>query len=267
MHENLYWLRNHHLEAAFSVENGMRLAIIRTPGSENILRACDGPCRGLKTWVMMPSDIAALRDMLSEEASEVGALDPSEIRMQTFEPNRWGLVLEWVARLEDTGPEIQLTQRIHNHGQETHYLGIWSIAAFSQDTRIRIPFGRPASLSLDHPNRIAVFPYTNIGDGRILSTPEFIEVNLLRGSQSESIKLGMVQSKGRVLALRENQVLEMSAPYEVGTQYPEGGSNVTVFSCPADQADIFGEAEVMGPLQLLEPGASMEFQIRVRLGN
>jgi hypothetical protein len=267
MHENLYWLRNDHLEAAFSAENGMRLGIIRTPGSDNLLKTCDGPCRGLKTWVMMPSDIPALRDMLSEEAADILSHDETEIRMESRQPNRWGLVLEWVARLEDTGSEIQLIQRIHNRGQETHTIGIWSIAAFSQNTRLRIPFVRPASLSLDHPNRISVFTYTNLGDGRILSTPEFLEVNLMRGSQSESIKLGLVQPEGRVQAFRGNQFLEMSAPYEVGALYPEGGANVTVYACPADQADIFGEAEVMGPLQLLEPGKSMELPVRVRVGN
>jgi hypothetical protein len=215
---------------------------------------------------MMPSDIAGVRDMLSEEAAEVGSLDRYEIRMHTLKPNRWGLVLEWVARLEDTVPGIRLIQRIHNRGRETHTLGIWSIAAFSQDTRLRIPFRRSASLSLDHPNEVSVFPYTNLGDGRIRSTREFLEVRLLSGSQPQSIKLGMVQPDGRVQALRQNQVLEMSAPYEVGAQYPEGGANVTVYACPADQPEIFGEAEVVGPLQLLAPGESVQLSIRIRVG-
>jgi hypothetical protein len=260
-----HWLRNDHLEAAFSTESGMRLAVLRQPGKANVLREDDGPCRGLKTWVMMPSDVAAFRDMLSEEAADVRSHEGTKLRMESKAPNRWGLVLEWIAGLEDSAPEMQVIQRIHNRGQETLYLGIWSIAAFSEDTRLRIPFARSDSLLADHPNQIAVFPYTNMGDSRIHSTPDFLQVKIRKGSEGQSIKLGLVQSEGRVLALGSDTVMEMSAPYHADALYPEGGMNVSVYASPADPAGIFGEAEVMGPLQLLEPGESVALSLRIRL--
>lgn len=265
MGEDLHWLKNEHLEAAFSVNDGLRLAVLGKPGGENILRKSSEPVRGLKTWVMMPSDIIGIRDMLSEEAAELTSSDDSAIRMTTSAPNNWGLVLEWVATLAASGEELQLIQRVHNHGEDVLYLGLWSIAAFPEGTCLKIPFDRAPSLAKDHPNQIAVFPYTDLGDSRIRNTREELQVDIRKGGETESIKLGIVQPQGRVQAARNGQVMQMRSSYHPDALYPEGGMNATVYAAPANGERLFGEAEVMGPLQLLEPGEAMDLVLSIWL--
>lgn len=228
----LHWLKNEHLEAAFSVEEGMRLAVFQKPDGENIFKESDDPCRGLKTWIMMPSDIIGIRDMLSEETAEVTSSDDTTIRMTTLTPNKWGLALEWAATLEASGESVQLIQRVHNRSEDVLHLGLWSIGAFSPGTVLSMPYDRSPSLGKNHPNQVAVFPYTDFGDSRIRNTRENLQVQLWTGDETGSIKLGIVQPQGRVQAIRDGQVFEMQSPCHADALYPEGGMIVTVSPIP-----------------------------------
>ena len=262
-----HWLRGGQLEAAFVVDRGIRLEVLREPGGKNLLREDDSPYRGMKTWVMMPSDIVGIRDMLSEEPAAVLFKDDGEIRMETKEPNPWGLHLEWVARLDPVEGELHLLQRIHNRGSGRLYLGLWTIAAVAPDTVLRIPFDRSPTLGQEHPNQIAVFPYTDLGDARIKTSRKDLQVQIRRGVEAGGIKLGLVQPEGRVQVIRGGSLFEMQSPYESDALYPEGGMNVTVYASGGASENVFGEAEIMGPLQMLEPGETMELPLVVRLGS
>ncbi|MGC9449924.1 MAG: hypothetical protein ACP5I4_00635 [Oceanipulchritudo sp.] len=261
----MYWLKNDHLEAGFTWKKGIRLADLRVPGGENLLRETDDPYHGLKTWVMAPSDIIALRDMLSGQPASMEFVSEREIRLKTLNPNEWGLVLEWVVTLEEDRPAITILQRIHNEGEVHRYVGIWSLAAFPADCVFRIPFARSPHVPRDFPNNIAVFPWTDIGDTRISSTREYLQLEIREGQEDGNVKLGLVQPQGRIDVLKQGIVLEFTAPYDPDAEYPEGGSNVTIYASPANRPTTMGEVEHMGPLEVLAPGKAMELPVRMTL--
>jgi hypothetical protein len=261
----MHWLKNDYLEAGFTCENGIRLSVLRVPGGGNLLRETDDPYHGLKTWVMAPSDLLATRAMLSEEAAVFEALGDQEIRLKTVQPNEWDLVLEWVVTLEENSPCLTVLQRIHNVGDTRRYLGIWSLGAFPVDSIFQVPFARSKHLPKDFPNNIAVFPWTDIGDTRISSTREYLQLDVREGDEDGNVKLGLVQPDGCIIVRRDDIQLEFTAPYDPLADYPEGGSNVTIYASPANRPTTMGEVEHMGPLELLAPGESIELPVKISL--
>ena len=262
----MYWLKNNQLEAGFTWEKGIRLANLRLPGGENLLRETDDPNHGLKTWVMAPSDMVAFRAMLSEQPASMEVVSELEIRLKILQPNEWGLVLEWVVTLDADQPSMTILQRIHNEGDTERFLGIWSLAAFPADCTFRVPFVRSSHIPRDFPNAIAVFPWTDIGDGRISSTREYLQLEIREGEEDGNVKLGLVQPQGRIDVLTQGLLLEFTAPHAADAEYPERGSNVTIYASPANRPDTMGEVENMGPLEVLAPGKSMELPVRIRIG-
>jgi hypothetical protein len=263
----MHWLKNDQIEAGFSHENGIRLSVLRRTSGENLLREASDPCHGLKTWVMAPSDLPATRDMLSERPAAIETESSVELRLRTTEPNEWGLVLEWVARMIAGQPGLEIVHRIHNQGPEHRHIGIWSIAAFPADSVFRVPFARSPHVPCDFPNTIAVFPWANIGDNRISSTREFLQLEVREGKEADLVKIGLVQPQGCILVRRGRTVLKFTAPYSAGAEYPEGGSNVTLYTSPADEPPTLGEAEHMGPLEVLMPGDSIELPVRIQVAS
>ena len=263
--EETHWLKNDHIEAGFTWKDGIRLSVLRAPGGENLLRESNDPYHGLRTWVMAPTDLEALRGMLSEQPAALEVVDARTIRLRTIELNEWGLRLEWEARIDDTSPELTIRQRIMNEGDTHRYIGVWSIVLFAQGTTFRIPFERSAAVPRGNPNVVAVFPYTNLADARISSTEAQLRLEIREGPETGAVKLGLGEMDGRILVERGGAVLEMTSPYLPDAIYPEGGWNVTVFASPANRPDPAGEAEHMGPLQLLGLKESADLLLTVRL--
>jgi hypothetical protein len=263
--DDLVWLKNSSLEAGFSAESGIRLEVLRAPSGENLLRESSSPGRGLKTWIMTPSEDLQLRDLLSETPGTVERLSNTELRILASSDNRLGLNLEWLVHLGDREPLLEIVHRVHHNGDTPLHIGIWSLIAVAPETVLRVPFSRSPNLPRNSPNDIAVFPFTNLADTRIHSSPESLTVSIRQGVEDGSLKLGLVQWDGRLLVERGAIVLESSVPYDPAALYPEGGSNITLYASPANRPDTMGEGEHVGPLRILKPGQSIEMRQTLRL--
>lgn len=263
--EAIHWLKNGQLEAGFSWDKGIRLSVLRAPGGVSLLRETDDSLHGLKTWVMAPLELMESRDMLSEEPAALEVVSDHRIRMRTLAPNAWGLVLEWEVELDATEPRLTIIHRIHNTAELHRQVGIWSVAALSPDTQIRVPFVRSKAVPRGYPNNVAVFPFTDLQDGRISSTEQFLQLDIREGREAGPVKLGLVQPEGRVQVRRGEWLLEFTAPYLPDALYPEGGSNVTLYTSPATSPTTMGEVEHMGPLEIVSPDGSIEFPVSIRL--
>lgn len=206
-----------------------------------------------------------VRAMLSEVRGELEVIDRYTVELRTVEETAWGLGLEWRVELARTAPELRIVQRVSNRGTERRYVGIWSLAVFTEGTTLTIPYERTASVPAGYPHAVYVFPWMNLADGRIASDAEGVRLQLRRGPEAGPVKLGLVQKAGRYYAERGGVRWEFTAPYESDALYPEGGANVTVYASPANGVEIMGEGEVMGPLVILDPGQTTTLTQTVRV--
>jgi len=263
--EALHWLKTAHLEAGFSTTDGLRLSVLRLPGEANILREHPSPYSGLKTWLMSPHDLPGKRDVLSELPANGEQLDPHTLHFTTGTEESAGLRLEWVAVIDPDEAELTLTQRVHNEGTEAVYAGLWTLLAFDTGITIEIPFDERPYTPGGFPRPVHIFPWSNIGDDRISSDTEAFFLRIEKGDHPQSFKAGMVSHSGKFKVHGFGQVLESTVPYEPTAQYPEGGSNITVYASPGNRDVLMGEGEHMGPLVYLDPGKSMELVQALRM--
>ncbi|MEX0326301.1 MAG: hypothetical protein AB3N33_09465 [Puniceicoccaceae bacterium] len=261
----LYWLKNASMEAAFSVGKGIRLEILRLPGGDNVLRESKDSSRGLKTWIMTPTEDIRLRDSLSEVPAQAMKISENEYRFIAEAANPLGLELEWLVRLDSDNPSLEILHRINNKGEMRPFLSIWSLIALGPGSLIQVPFSRSLNLSKNHPNDLAVFPYTDLSDGRISTSRDGLSLSIREGLESGSVKLGIVQQDGRLLVECHGLDLESIVPFDPMAEYPEGGSNITLYASPANRPDTMGEAEHVGPLRVLNLGESIEMVQTLRL--
>jgi hypothetical protein len=265
--EPVAWLKNEFIEAGFSVEKGVRLEIIRQPGGENFLRESADASNGLRVWVMTPSENLSIRDILSRNGAAIERISSEELRISTGHDNLLGIQLEWIVRLEKGSPVLEITHRFHNHGDVPHYVSIWSILSVAPEAVMGVPFSSAPGRSSNHPNFIAVYPYTNLADQRITSSRDSLKVLVREGVEAHSLKIGLVQKEGKLFIEKGDIRLCSSVAYDPGSCYPEGGSNITLFSSPANRTDTMGEAEHLSPLQELRPGKSMEMTQLLQYSN
>lgn len=261
----IHWLKNDQIEAGFTWKDGIRLSVLKVPGGAGLLRETDDPYHGLKTWLMFPSEILALRALLSEEPASMEVISTNSIRMLSSGKNDLGLQLEWIVTIHPEKPEIQVLHRIHNLRDIPVQAGIWTIATLASDTTVEIPFSRSSSIPGNFPNDLAVFPFTRLPDTRIRTTEESFFLDIRSGSDSSALKFGLVQREGLLFVDTAGHRIEFKVPYDPAALYPEGGSNTTVFTTPADSKTIMGEAEQLGPLQLIEAEDFIEFPQTIRV--
>lgn len=263
--DDRYWLKNAHLEAGLSTGNGIRLEVLRIPGGGNVLRESADSSRGVKTWIMTPSEDIGLRDLLSESPAVVEVVSENEVRLIQKKKNRIGLRLEWRVRLDPDQPVLEIVHQLHYAGEFPIHVGIWILIAVAPETVLRVPFTRTPNLPSNFPNSIAVFPYTNLADNRISSTKDSVSVAIREGTEAGSLKVGIVQWDGSIDIEQSGLRLQSRVPYDPMATYPEGGSNVTLYASPANRPDAMGEAEHLGPLRILNPGQSIELLQTLRL--
>lgn len=261
----LHWLKNASLEAGFSVDKGIRLEVLRERGGDNFLRSADAPTRGVKTWIMTPAEDLKLRDLVSECPGMVESGYSDDLILKASCENVLGLELEWRVRLNPEKPVLEIVHVLHHHGNLPLHVAAWGLIAVGPGTVLEVPFSRSPNVPITFPNDIAVFPFTTLPDGRISSDKEALRLDIREGTEDGNIKLGLVQRNGLLLIKRGGRVLESRVAYDPAADYPEGGSNITLYASPADSPSPMGEGEHVGPLRILKPGESLELRQTLRV--
>jgi hypothetical protein len=161
-------------------------------------------------------------------------------------------------RLEAEQPVVHLKHTLVNEGAWTVELAPWSITMLPLGGVAVIPFAAPpADPDGLQPNRtLAVWPYTQLTDPRLVFSDEFL---LVRGVGAlPPLKLGVLQSAAPEISLPGwlvywDGVYLFVKRFEVtpGVVYPDRGVNAEVYC-----GDQVLELEALGALQPLLPGTA-----------
>jgi hypothetical protein len=160
-----------------------------------------------------------------------------------------GLEKEISFRLDQN--RVLLSHRVTWHGNEPIELAPWGITQLRLGGMAILPLSRTPGLA---PNRNLVFwPHTHIHDERLELHDDLV---LLFGRASERpFKLGNYNTHGWLAYLLKDALFVKRFSSGQAGRYPDMGSNVEAYV-----KDSCLELETLGPLTMLQPGASVALE-------
>lgn len=256
--ESGYWLRGRALEVFVTAHHRVRVLVLRRPGGMNLVSHTGALTDGLRCWVMTPGDDPDERD---EVASLAGRMEPLDgaLRLTTGISAILALSLEWTVSIDVHRPLLVVEHVVRNHGPDPRELAIWPVIGIAPPARLILPLGAASGQDRDA-RPVYHFPWSVLGDDRIGTGPEHVEVEITGTRGSAHIKLGVHAASGTGGALARGSALVSSTPFEPAGRYPEGGPNLTVYASPAQDGAAIGELENVGALHVLPPGRSLSLR-------
>lgn len=172
-----------------------------------------------------------------------------------------GIGKELLVSLEETGARV--VHRLTNHGLWPVELAPWALTAMASGGTALLPLGPvgphgPSSLLPT--GSLAFWSYTDLGDPRFAFEPGLVR---LRQDPSATTpqKIGIRSFDGWLGYLRGPDLFVKTFAPDRAARHPDLGSTVEVYT----DGRIL-ELETLGPLAVLEPGATVEHVERWRLG-
>jgi len=249
-----YWLKGSSIEAFVTTAPRIRLAVLRTPGRDNVLGEVNESLLGMKTWLMNPHEDLTDRSEFSELPAHTAEATPAGLTLETAPSAKLGLSLRWEVSVNEKEDGIIVTQTIQNHSEIPQDVAAWSLMIFSENTHIDIPLDSPAHVERDkNPYQLFVYPYSSINDPRMSINDGSLALQVSKAPESGALKVGVVSVSGTAYAKRSGQVLESTVSFDPEGTYPEGGPNITAFVV-GNEKNTFGELEHMSPIKRVIPG-------------
>jgi hypothetical protein len=161
-----------------------------------------------------------------------------------------GLVRSMTLRLDPDHPSIEVCHALQNVGDRPTELAPWSITQLPLGGTVLLPQRAAAFGHRVHPNRtLVLWPYTSWEDPRFQPRDGLLSIDALAG---RDLKLGYFNDAGWVGYVRNGTSLIRQFEPLAGQPHPDLGCNVEVYV-----GDRYLELELLGPLRVLEPGATV----------
>jgi len=165
-----------------------------------------------------------------------------------------GLMKEIEVLLHPSRPMAAIRHRALNLGQSIQKIALWGISALVPGGTGVLPLPKPENEQngLTAHGSIAIWPYSNLGDGHISFDERFV---LLRSPTRQRQKVGVACTEGWGAYLHDGHLFLKSFVHQTTASYPDRGSSAEIY---CDQQLI--ELESLGPLVDLAPGGTLEHQ-------
>lgn len=262
---NCYKLSNEIAEVIVTTDIGPRVIAYRFIGDENILNEL-GPDAVVKTdlgdwhpwgghrfWhapeamprSYVPADSPIKYDIVGDDS----------IRLMRPEEEATHIQKEILVTLAKDGTNVKLTHKLYNLGIWPVKMAPWALTIVNSGGVTIIP-NEPYISHDDYllPARpMVLWHFTNMSDPRWTFGRKFVQLRTDE-SLSEPQKVGVGNKQGWAAYLRKNTLFVKRFPYIEGSEYPDLGCN-----CETYTEGGFMEVESLGPLELVEPGASIEY--------
>ncbi len=165
-----------------------------------------------------------------------------------------GLQKELELRLHPEKPLLRLTHRLVNRSLWPLRLAPWALSVMRAGGTAVVPLpprgAHPEALLPS--STLTLWPYTDLSDRRWTFGRRYLRLAQDSRAQSPQ-KIGASVPGGWCAALVGGYAFVKLFTFQAGAEYPDLGSSVEVFTNKA-----MLELETLGPLQTLEPGASLE---------
>jgi hypothetical protein len=207
---------------------------------------------GHRLW-FAPEDpgTVAIPDAAGPAARRVG----SGVRLSGGVEPGTGLVRAMEVRLDASAPAVSIRHELRNRGRRPLDLAPWSITQLPLGGRVLLPQPRATPGHSVRPNRnVVLWPYTSWEDPRIAIRDGLVVVSAIGGAD---LKLGSRTDAGWVAYERAGVALVRRFAPALGDRHADLESNVETYC-----GERYLELEVLGPLRLLEPGATCALEER-----
>jgi len=170
-----------------------------------------------------------------------------------------GLVRSMTVSLDQRGPGLEVCHALLNSGETAIELAPWPITQLPLGGTVFLPERAATDGHHVHPNRtLVLWPYTSWDDPRFRPRDGLLTVEALPGS---GLKLGYFNDQGWVGYVRDGVSLVRRFEPLPGQPHPDLGCNVEVYV-----GSRYLELELLGPLGVLEPGATVTLLERWEVG-
>ena len=161
-----------------------------------------------------------------------------------------GLVRSMTVRLGPGRLGLEVCHDLRNAGNRTLELAPWPITQLPLGGTVLLPQRAATTGHHVHPNRsLVLWPYTSWDDPRFRPRDGLLTIDALPGP---GFKLGYFNDDGWVAYVRDGTSLIRRFQPVAGQPHPDLGCNVEVFV-----GARYLELELLGPLAVLEPGATV----------
>jgi hypothetical protein len=151
--------------------------------------------------------------------------------------------------LPDQSPRVIITHQLKNCGSTTVKFAPWAITQFRPGGIAILPMNVADAGFLPNQN-LVLWPYTDFGNRNMRLGRQYLMVN---AAMESPFKIGFANSRGWLAYWSEGILFVKAAWYEHQATYPDYGSSSECY-CNAQ----FLELETLGPLQEIQPGASLQ---------
>jgi hypothetical protein len=267
-------LSNGDVELIAPLEVGPRIISYKLKGGRNVFKEYDDQIghSGESEWMIRgghrlwtaPEDTTRTYALDNAPITYVnlGSELGKGVRLISPPDARYGLRKEIDVLLGSEGSRVKMVHRITNIGSSATELAPWALSVMAPGGTEIIPLppkaphpgsAKNAASAADFgPNQLWVlWPYTRLSDPRWKLGDQFI--TLAQQSATEPTKLGLLHRAGRVGYFNGRTLFIKTFEYRPDRRYPDGGVNYETFT----NGDML-EMESLGPLQVLEPGRSVE---------
>lgn len=146
------------------------------------------------------------------------------------------------------GGTFRIEHTLENNGSWPIELAPWAITVMAPGGTAVLP-QNPEREGLLPAKFIAVWPYTDMNDPRIVWGSRFILVKQDSSKDAKPMKIGSACRQGWIAYVNNNIAFAKSFVHDATEQYPDNNCSAEIYTCSA-----MLEAETLGPLALLNPG-------------
>ncbi len=153
-----------------------------------------------------------------------------------------------LVKMADDKPEMTVTMRVKNIGENPKEFAIWGISVCDSDGTMIIPMNTNDT-GLLHNRSISVWPYTDMSDKRIYWGKKYVTVKQDKNAVSP-VKLGFDLNEGKAYYVLGDTVFKKTYyPNHLKGIYPDGGCSFETYTNAA-----MLEFEVLGEVNSVKSG-------------
>ncbi len=259
--QNCYRLANNRIEVIATADVGPRIIHLSVPGGENILGVMpeQAGLTGGDEWRiygghrLWHAPEAKPRSYYPDNAPVDVQIDGRTLRLIPPLETTTGIQKEIALTLIGDEPHLEVRHVLENRGLWPVELAPWALTVLGLGGLAILPQSQWVPPDGLLPNRVLVlWPYTDLRDPRVVWGTGYV---LLRQDPdtAQPFKVGLNATAGWAAYYRQNLLFVKCFDYDPDAFYPDNGCSVESYT-----NDRFLELETLGPLELLEPGDSVE---------
>ena len=246
------------IEVEVLVEAGPRIIGLRCVGSPTNLLA-ETPDLGWETALGRFELLGGHRLWIAPEDPESAAVPDSDglvvepladgLRLTGPAELATGCVRSMEVHLDASLASLTVVHRVENRGPRSLELAPWAITQLPLGGLALLPQRLAAGGQRTRPNRnLVLWPYSSWEDPRMRIRDGLVTIDAVSGAE---LKVGFLDDSGWVAYVRNGTALVRRFEPALDRAHPDLGCNVETYCGPH-----YLELEVLGPIRLVEPGAS-----------